>query len=416
MVRQVRFGWMYCRTKGVYKRFVLLVPMLVVSILGAAPVEQLDPVSEFYPDWRGITQAGFISGREICPSDLRHKVTIVVEVEANEKLKDQLLLASRVVMCSSASGLNAFAADWAVLEVPRDVIAVVSVHGAKKHAVVTDVLSAKGLSRVDSERLNCTIHRQGTSVYEDVTFTGAPDNGGKFPFVYIMGPDAGKEPIFKGELTKENAKTVIAVILKAKRQLAGREQKWRPFYGSIAAPKYNTSLAKTLVKGRTQKKCPLDGVLQGLSADILSSDVEKSKEAQILFDAVNQTRSELLLRIRFETTACPYRAYRDIQTVQKYWPNAAKAEIATASVKVKAFPLAEMMGKILGKLMDYEDPSFVCKSTSETKAVVSELKKMKKQLAAHKESQDIKIQNAALLLDSKIDSLMEIVPSKVAPK
>lgn len=41
-----------------------------------------DPVAAAYPDWTGLTAKNRIIGRELCPSDLRHKVAIIVELEA----------------------------------------------------------------------------------------------------------------------------------------------------------------------------------------------------------------------------------------------------------------------------------------------------------------------------------------------
>lgn len=390
-----------------------------ISFLSAAllagPAEKPDPVSEFYPDWQGVTQKGYISGREIGPSDLRHKVTIVVEVEANEKLMDQLVLAGPLVAYSSLNGASTALMDWDTLDLPRDVIAVVSVHGAKKHSTVTDALSGKGLKEADGAALS-NVRRLGTSVYEDVTFTGAPDNGGKYPFVYVMGPGAGKEPLYKGELTEASAKEAVAAVNKAKRQIAGWEQKWQPFYGNVGVPKYNTSLAKALEKGRTAKKCPLDAVQKGLLADIKSADEERSKEAQVLFDAINQTRSDLLIRLRFEVAESPHCAYYDLQTLFKYWPNTPKKALDAVTTRLKAYPMAESFGKTYVKLKLWSDPSFTCKNAAEAKKIVAELNKMKKQLAAHKESQNINIQNGALLLDSKIDTVIELVQSKVAGK
>lgn len=390
-----------------------------ISFLSAAllagPAEKLDPVSEFYPDWQGVTPNGYICGREIGPSDLRHKVTIVVEVEANEKLKEQLMLAGPLVTYSSLNGVSTEGLDWDTLDLPRDVIAVVSVHGAKKRSVVTDIWEKKELKEEEAALLR-GCRQLGTSVYDDVTFTGAPDNGGKYPFVYVMGPGAGKEPLYKGELTEASAKEAIAVVNKAKRQIAGWDQKWQPFYGNVGVPKYNTSLVKALEKGKTARKCPLDSVQKGLLADIKSADEERSKEAQILFDAINQTRSDLLIRIRYEVGERPHCAYYDLQTLFKYWPNTPKKALDAVMTRMKAYPLAESLGKIYVKLKLWSDPSFTCKNASEAKKIVAELKKMKKQLAPHKESQNINIQNGALLLDSKIDTVTELIQSKVESK
>ena len=71
---------------------------LPTLLLAAGPVSKTDPVAEGFPDWLGISEKSYIAGREICPSDLRHKVTLVVEVEPNGKLQDQFATAGVYIM------------------------------------------------------------------------------------------------------------------------------------------------------------------------------------------------------------------------------------------------------------------------------------------------------------------------------
>ena len=70
--------------------------LLVPAVLLAAPPEKVDPVAEGYPTWTGVTAKNYVQGRELCPSDLRHKVTIVIDLKMSEKLDEQLALAFQV--------------------------------------------------------------------------------------------------------------------------------------------------------------------------------------------------------------------------------------------------------------------------------------------------------------------------------
>lgn len=65
--------------------------------LVAAPAAKTDPVAPGFPDWRGLTPKSHIMGREVTPSDLRHKVTIVIDLKLSENLDEQLSLAFQVV-------------------------------------------------------------------------------------------------------------------------------------------------------------------------------------------------------------------------------------------------------------------------------------------------------------------------------
>ena len=79
------------------KRLLALVLGLGVALeLVAALAAKTDPVAPGFPDWQGLTPKAHITGREVTPSDLRHKVTIVIDLELSEKLDEQLVLAFQV--------------------------------------------------------------------------------------------------------------------------------------------------------------------------------------------------------------------------------------------------------------------------------------------------------------------------------
>ena len=391
-----------------------VVALLAPMMLSAAP-GKTDPVAEGYPDWQGISAKSYIMGREICPSDLRHKVTVVVEIEPGEKLQSQLVLVGKFVERTGLSRLG-FGANWETLELPRDVIVVVSNRGGgkdKDREAIKEALKYKGEDQDVSTSLS-SIRSMGCSMYDNITFTGAPDTTGKRPFVYVMGPE-GKEPLCQGGLDDAMVKTVNSAIAKGKKQIAGWEIKWRPFYGNVDEPKFNSQLTKTLAKGKKAPKCPLDPVTKAILPNVKDKDAEKAKEAQVLYDAINQTRSDLLMRIYMEVRECPHRAYYDVQELLKYWP-AEKKRLESVYAKFKAVPEAEKLAKMFIKMKTWEDPEFTCKNAGEAKKIVAELNKMKKDLEKMKESKVIVVQNGALIMDMKVDELISIVPSKVPSK
>ena len=394
-------------------RMTMMMAYLMPAALLAGPVAKIDPVAEGYPDWQGISDKNYIMGRQICPSDLRHKATVVVDIEPGEKLQSQLVLVGKFVEKTGLSRME-FGASWETLELPRDVVVVVSNRGGgrdKDREAIKDALKYKGEDQAISTSLS-SIRSMGCAMYDDVTFTGAPDSTGKRPFVYVMGPD-GKEPLCQGGLNDAMVKTANSAIDKAKKQIAGWESKWRPFYGNVDEPKFFPVLAKTIEKGK-----PLAPVEKALLKDVVSKDPEKAKEAQVLYDALNQTRSDLVMRIMMEVSACPHRAYYDVQELIKYWP-AEKKRLEPVYAKFKAVPGAEKLAKIFIKLKAWGDPEFTCKNAGEAKKIVAELNKMKKDLEKLKDPEKnpvVVIQNGASLLDMNVDELISTIPLKVPSK
>ena len=391
-------------------RMTMMMAFLMPVALLAGPTAKVDPVAEGYPDWQGISVKTFVMGREIVPSDLRHKVTVVVDIQPSDKLQNQLILISKLVDKTGLSRLE-FGANWETLELPRDVIVVLSNRGGgkdKDHEAIKESLKYKGDDNNIASALS-SFRGMGCSVYDDVTFTGAPDSSGKRPFVYVMGPE-GKEPLCQGELNDAMVKTVNAAIAKGKKQIADWEIKWRPFYGNVDEPKFFPALAKTLEKGK-----PLAPVEKAILKDVVAKDPEKAKEAQILYDALEQTRSDLVMRIKMEVAACPHRAYYDIQQLVKFWPGE-KKRLESAYAKLKAVPDAEKLAKMFIKLKTWGEPEFTCKNAGEAKKIVAELNKMKKDLEKMKESKVIVVQNGALLMDIQVDELISLIPAKVATK
>lgn len=382
----------------------------------AGPAVKMDSVAPGFPVWEGVTDKNYVAGRQVEPSDLRHKVTILVEVEPGEKMIAQLLEASKLVARASNVSLG-FGANWEDAEMPRDVIAVLSVRGLTPKSLeeVAELLAGKG-KKLDKDTASSLskIKSGNCAVYRDLSYAGAPETEGKRPYVHVFGP-TGAEPLCHGQLPA-TLKDANAAIAKGRKEISGWDPKWRPFYGYVAdPPKFNTSIAKVLEKGKKARKAPMVPVMKALLTDIKSKDEEKAKEAQILYDALVQTRDDLILRIDLEASACPHRAYYDIQNLLKYWPMETK-RVEAAMARMKSNPEVDMMGKMFTQLMEWSDPAYTCKNESEAKKNIQALNKMKKALAGPKESKTISIQNGALLLDMKVDSLISEMPSKVPAK
>ena len=389
----------------------LVVGGIVLSVaLGCLSLHAADiPVAEGYPVWQGVVDKSCFGGRRISPSDLRHKVTIVLEIEPNDKLQEQFISAAPFTQKVDMPGWNP--GNWETLEIGRDVIFVISNRGGgteKDHAKIKDALKYKGGDKRTALMMGG--YRGMTySLYDGLTFAGAPDTTGKRPFVYVMGPE-GTEPICQGELNAGTKKEAFAAIDKALKQIKGWENGWRRFYGYVGEPKFHPQLAKTLEKGKT-----LEPVEKDLLKSIASKDPEKAKEAQVLFDAINQTRSDLRMRIFLEYADCPHRAYYDIQELLKYWPSE-KKRIESVFTKLKAVPDAAKLAKIFIKLKTWGDPEFSCKNAGEAKKIVAELAKMKKDLAKLRESQVTVVQNGASIMDITVDELIGTIPTRVPSK
>ena len=77
------------------RRFSAVLSILALAAAaGAAPL----PVAEGFPAWSGLNEKNYLYGRELSPSDLRHKVTVVFEIAPTDEksAKEQLLAAADV--------------------------------------------------------------------------------------------------------------------------------------------------------------------------------------------------------------------------------------------------------------------------------------------------------------------------------
>ena len=361
---------------------VAILAALASAAAFAGPADKLDPVADGFPDWQGLTPKNYINGRlSISPSDLRHKVVIVIDVEANEKLLEQMQEAAQLLLNNKvriAFGESGNMDEWMPA---RDLLGVISCWGGANHKVFEDAMVAKK-NDIESARVFATFRDNGCCVCENVTFTGAPDSTGKRPYVYVMGP-SGKEPLWQGPLNAAADKAVRTAVAKGQKEIKGWPNPWRPFFGNIAEPKFHPQIAKALAKAKTAKSVPMDSIAKAILADVKAKDEEKAREAQILYDALNQTRSDMLVRITLLSGKYPHIASADLVEFLKFWPGE-KKNLAKAFERIKKYPEAEFLAKLYVKLKTWASPDFTCKNAGEAKKIVAELTKAKKVLISRR--------------------------------
>ena len=384
--------------------------LTLLSVVATATVcMAADPVAEGFPAWEGLEADNRICGRALCPSDMRHKVLIVAEIEPTDEKSTlaQILAVSKIARLDSTFALSSNTIPWERKVMPHGVSVVVVNYGGKGSA---DMI--KGVIKKKFEEVGVDIPRMNAlkmPIYsKGVMFPGAPQApGGKRPFVYVMGPE-GTEPLFSGVLDGNSEAAVISAVKKAASSLP----EWRQFYGPIEETRYFKNFSKAL-DPKTAKS--LDPVVQKIKKGILSKDSDVAKEAQILFDAIEQTRSDLVYRISIETVVCPHRALYDLSLLSRYFPSG-KKEVSAYVEKLKANPDAAALGEILKDVLAWSDPEFKCKSKSEAKKIVTKLNAMKKNVEKLKGSKFLSVQNGAFMLSGEIDQLIENIPMKVVSK
>jgi len=385
--------------------------LLFTFSLFAAPAKNAaEPVAEGYPAWTGITPKNYIAGRVLqSNADLRQRVaTVVVEFDATKTAEQFEKAGTLADLIGLRSVVGHGSENWETLLLPRDVMVIFVAYNAKSHETVLEGKKVK--DSLDKHPGLLALSANSAPIYEGVTFDGAPSNGGKFPFVYVMGYE-GKEPLLKEEVNEKTVSAVKKVIAAQRKKMAEAELKWRPFYGYVAEPKYFHDIEKALAKGK-----PLDVVEEKLKKSVKSGEAERAKEAQMLYDGLAQTRSDMMFFVKCAVSSSPHVAAYKMNQLFKYWPKA-KKQLSNVTEKLKANKSAQPLISMYAKIAQWSDPDFECKNAAEAKKIVAELEKMKKTLAPIKEdAQNITAQNGALVLDGMLDELISIIPSKVPQK
>ena len=366
----------------------------------AAP-GQRDPVADGYMDWDGVTPKNMILGRIISPSDLRHRAVIYLVVDATkftqEAVPEYADLCKHVKLPDNH--------QWETEELQRDKILVVSVRNLAKKDATEFAAVLKPPAGADASKYTVWSSNK-VPFYRNVVPVGAPEIAEEnLPYVAVYG-GAGTEPLYtKEKWTKADFNGVKTAVDKA---VAGLEE-WKSPLG-VAEPQFFKKVAADMAKGK-----PAQGLLAQLKGGIKSKNPEQAKEAQIMFDALNQYKSDLMLRIQLEFAAAPARAYYDFQTLVKLFPSE-KKNLQAIDAKLKANKEIGALGKIFEKIMLWSQDDYVCKNKGEVNKNIQELKKYKKMLEALANSQNAHLQGEAMLFQAQIDTLIDLMPMKVPQK
>ena len=381
------------------------VAMLAASVATAAP--QKDPVAEGFMDWEGLTSKNLLMGRLLTPSDLRHKAVVYIVLDAEKLTNDKVpgLYPLSTIVQMPADHLT----QWETEELPRSKIAVVSVRNFAAKKTPADFVALfkppKGTETTDLAKYT-SWGTNKTPFYRDVHPVGEAElTADKLPYVAVYGGE-GTEPLYtKEKWSADDVKNVRAALKKAVGGLA----EWKAPLG-VAEPQFFKKVAADFAKGK-----PAQGMLAQLKTGIKSKTPEQAREAQIMFDAINQYRSDLILRIQLEFSAAPARAYYDFQTLVKYFP-AEKKRLQEIDAKIKANKEIGALGKIFEKILLWSQEDYVCKNKGEVNKNVQELKKYKKMLEALANSENAQLQGEAMLFQTQIDTLIDLMPTKVPQK
>ena len=269
-------------------------------------------VAPGFVDWSGAVDKNHIAGRYISDSDLRHRFIVIVEFES-DKACEQLAFAvsGRIAVLDNIdpSGLAGEFRSWENRPYPRDCLVVYVSRGKGQVRSVANSLAA----HANDENLTWMTYFR--PVYEGITFPDAPKGDGKYPFVYVM-PPSGTSPIFSGPCEGEKTERAIGAAIDSYLSKTGRWPKWRPFYGLVESPKFFPQLAKSLRAGKS-----LQPVLKACEAGIKSADADKAREAQLLYDAIEQTRGDIGYRILRNAHDFPHCAVDDIRRLHRHWPS-----------------------------------------------------------------------------------------------
>lgn len=386
----------------------VVLSMCVACLAGLAFAKPAaEPVAEGFASWTGVTPKNHVAGRVLEPSDLRQRVTVVVEMEVDEKdplavkLGDQLRLTGELARNDS---FPAGASSWDELEeLPRKCLVVASLNGACTSRQVAQAATTRKGEDAEKNMGSHWVQRSSLAFYTDLKLVGGPDNGGKYPYVYVMGP-SGSEPVWKGVYSADVHKEVVRAIAKA----AGTIGDWTPLTG-VAEPQFFKKEAQDLRQGK-----PAKPVLVKLKGALQDKNAEKAREAQVMYDAVYQYRSDLINRIRCEIGPSPARAYVDMQQLFVLFP-ADKKSLGDIDQKLKANKSAATLGKMYEKFRAWNRPDFQFKNAAEAKKAAILVESWKKPLQKIADDQtSTALAGEASLILAQLDLLAESLASKVA--
>lgn len=369
--------------------FLVLGVGMMMSTQAAVP----EVVAPGFPMWVGLEAKNHIAGRVLTPSDLRQRITVVVELQATA-FKEQALATAE--LAGIGANLYRESVVWEEYKLPRALI-VYSVVGNLPSGAYAGLRNDKTLK---SPLKNAVA---AMNIYQGVSFKGGPQAEGKYPFVYVMGPE-GEKPVYAGQYGKTGFKDISEVARATRKSIPV----WRPYFGSVADDNHYPQLAKCLEKGQPN----LTTVLKSIQKGISSKKEDLARESQILYDAINQRRSDLIYLISLEAANCPHMAYFHLQELFARWPSS-KKDMASYVEKFKSVPDLEMVAKTFVLYRQCSDPEFSPASLGEAKRLAAQLMKQKPMLEKLKTSSNVMVQNAAFKMLGDIEAVAESLASRV---
>lgn len=397
------------------KSLTLIVAAFSMVSAFAAPSKapKSEPVAPGFINWQ-IPGPQDPKRRQITPSDLRHRYTVVIEFQG-EKAFEQLALAGLALQSLPAptGGITHQVANWYNFKYPRDVIAVFSNRGGK--------IPADQMAKLMTEKMELTkypglqnFRQTNIPLVDGLGFEGSPSAEGKYPFVYIMGPE-GKEPVYKAAIASQ--KDVYAMAQEFKKIREKAPISWNRFTGTLTETKtFKAQLDKAIAAGKG-----FATLMPVLKKGIVAKNEETAKEAQMIYDAIMQDCSDLAARINYEYHAAPIASLVDGKVFTKLYPKEKKL-VETVLSKASAVPEYTELADVYEKIDMWESPDFLCKNAGEAKKNVATLEKFKKRLAQMLEDTNTPgkqkhystlVQNCIFQLQSRVDELISLMPGKV---
>lgn len=378
----------------------------VVLAVSAAP-SKTDPVAEGFPSWEGVNEKNYLQGRVITSSDLRHRVVLMITLKDDANLQKHLVALSKLIQNVDETPAG-FSAQWDSIDrFPRKGLVLVTFKDAGKSVdenLKTALKAAKGMKEDDASALASWKNSSSPAFYRGVTLCDAEQET-DFPYVRVLDGKTAN-PVFKGLYKPAEVATIRKKISKCKADLG----EWNDPLG-VTEVQHFKDVEKKVLEGKPLKPC-----LEALKRGIKDKNPEKAREAQIMYDAINQYASDLKLRILLEFKSAPARAFADAQKLFKAFPQEKKA-LASVDLFLKTNKSALTIGKMFEKYLEWSQPNFTFKNASEAKKAVQLVNSWKKPLEKMSQDKDNPvIQGEASLILSQIDSLGEILMTKVPQK
>ncbi len=361
------------------------------------------PVAEGFPYWEGLEPRASISGRLVTSSDLRHKVAMVIEVDCDGKFKESMLLAARFANMNPRPDGHV---GWDMMkdeEFPRDTILLVSVFGKRpSEEMLADIASDKqGAYLVSKPPVTL---RYLTPVYHNVRLGGVDYEKleRKRPYAYVFSHEGGK-CVWEGTLDKNSAAAAKKAIAAAR----GKLPQWKVLTGIEDVSKL-PAVAKSIEKGN------MKAASAAALAAVRSKDAEISRQGQIVYDAIEQYKNDLVYRILIEANSSPVRALADVQRLVKMFPQEKRRLEEFEGVLTKSREL-QSLGKIMEKVLQLKDPSYNPKP-AQLKKDLQFLNRWKRALKGLSEHPNTRVSGQAMLISSLIDDLTSEVSAKIGEK